>query len=59
VYLSNSEVYVSQIRRLANGIYRVEFGYTCGELCAGHFAFQLRKERGAWVFTSKKALMFS
>jgi hypothetical protein len=59
LYLSNTEVYVSQLRRLANGSYRVEFGYYCGELCAGHFAFRLRKQDGVWVFTSKKALWFS
>jgi hypothetical protein len=59
VYLSNSEVYVSQIRRLANGAYRVEFGYTCGPLCAGHFAFRLRRQGDTWVFTSKKGLTFS
>lgn len=59
VYLNNAEVYVSQIRRLASGVYRVEFGYYCGELCAGHLAFRLRKQGGAWIFTSKKALSFS
>jgi hypothetical protein len=59
VYLNNSEVYVSQIRRLASGVYRVEFGYSCGRQCAGHFAFRLRKQGGVWVFTSKKGLLFS
>jgi hypothetical protein len=58
-YLNNSEVYVSQIRRLASGVYRVEFGYHCGELCAGHYAFRLQKQDGVWIFTSKKALGFS
>lgn len=59
VYLDNFEVYVSAIRRLASGVYRVEFGYYCGPRCAGHYAFRLRKEGDAWVFTSKKGLMFS
>ena len=59
VYLENYQIYVSDIRHLASGVYRVEFGYYCGKLCAGHMAFRLRKEGGAWVFTSKKGLMFS
>lgn len=59
VYLDNFEVYVSAIKRLASGVYRVEFGYYCGPRCAGHYAFRLRKEGDAWVFTSKKGLMFS
>ena len=59
VYLENYEVYVSDIKRLASGVYRVEFGYDCGTLCAGHFAFRLRKEGAAWIFISKKALGFS
>lgn len=59
VYLENFEIYVSDIKRLASGIYRVEFGYSCGPRCAGHFAFRLRKQDGAWVFTSKKGLLFS
>jgi hypothetical protein len=59
VYLENYEVYVSNIKRLASGVYRVEFGYSCGKLCAGHFAFRLHKEAGVWVFASKKALGFS
>lgn len=59
VYLENHEVYVSDIRHLASGVYRIEFGYYCGELCAGHLAFRLRKQSGAWVFTSKKGLLFS
>lgn len=59
VYLENFEVYVSNIRRLASGVYRVEFGYYCGMRCAGHFAFRLRKEGGAWVFDSKKSLWYS
>jgi hypothetical protein len=58
-YLQNSEVYVSAIKRLSSGVYRVEFGYYCGSLCAGHLAFRLRKEGDVWVFTSKKGLMFS
>ncbi|MBM0103556.1 hypothetical protein JM946_02320 [Steroidobacter sp. S1-65] len=36
-YLSNTEVYVSSIKRLRDGAYDVEFGYNCGELCAGHY----------------------
>lgn len=59
VYLENYQVYVSNIRHLASGVYRVEFGYYCGKLCAGHMAFRLRKEGDDWVFTSKKGLMFS
>lgn len=59
VYLENFEVYVSNIRQLASGVYRIEFGYYCGKLCAGHLAFRLRKQGDGWVFTSKKALMFS
>jgi hypothetical protein len=59
VYLENYEVYVSDIRHLASDVYRIEFGYYCGELCAGHFAFRLRKQGSAWVFTSKKGLLFS
>ncbi len=59
VYLEDFEVYVSNIKRLASGVYRVEFGYHCGSLCAGHFAFSLRKARGTWIFTSKKALWHS
>jgi hypothetical protein len=59
VYLENYEVYVSDIRHLASGLYRIEFGYDCGELCAGHLAFRLRKRGAAWVFTSKKGLLFS
>lgn len=59
VHLNNSEVYVSQIRWLASGVYRVEFGYTCGPRCAGHLAFRLRKQGDVWVFTSKKGLLFS
>lgn len=59
VYLENYQVYVSNIRHLASGIYRVEFGYFCGQLCAGHMAFRLRKQDGKWVFDSKKALWYS
>jgi hypothetical protein len=59
VYLENYQVYVSDIRRLASGDYRIEFGYYCGELCAGHLAFRLHKQCDVWVFTSKKGLMFS
>lgn len=59
VYLENYQVYVSDIRHLASGIYRIEFGYYCGELCAGHFAFRLHKQVSGWVFTSKKGLQFS
>jgi hypothetical protein len=59
VYLENFDVYVSGIKRLASGVYRVEFGYYCGPLCAGHFAYRLRKQDGVWVFTSQKALWFS
>jgi hypothetical protein len=59
VYLENFEVYVSAIKRLASGVYRVEFGYYCGQRCAGHFAYRLHKQDGAWVFGSKKALWSS
>jgi hypothetical protein len=59
VYVENFEVYVSAIKHLASGVYRVEFGYSCGLRCAGHFAFRLRKQGDAWVFTSKKGLLFS
>jgi hypothetical protein len=59
VYLENYEIYVSDLKRLASGVYRIEFGYSCGTLCAGHFAFRLRKEADVWVFASKKALGFS
>jgi len=59
VFLENYQVYVSDIKHLASGVYRVEFGYYCGKLCAGHMAFRLRKEGETWVFTSKKGLMFS
>jgi hypothetical protein len=59
VYLENYEVYVSDLRHLARGVYRIEFGYYCGELCAGHLAFRLRKQDAGWVFTSKKGLQFS
>jgi hypothetical protein len=59
VHLNNSEVYVSDMKRLASGAYRIEFGYNCGMLCAGHLAFRLRKEGGVWVFTSKKGLISS
>lgn len=59
VYLENYQVYVSDIRHLASGVYRVEFGYYCGKLCAGHIAFRLRKQDGKWVFDSKKALWYS
>jgi hypothetical protein len=45
--------------RLASSVYRVEFSYYCGPRCAGHFAYQLRKQDGVWVFTSQKALWFS
>jgi hypothetical protein len=57
--LDNYEIYVSAIKHLASGVYRVEFGYHCGDFCAGHFAFRLRKEDSVWVFTSKKGLLFS
>jgi hypothetical protein len=59
VYLENFEVYVSAIKRLASGVYRVEFGYYCGQRCAGHFAYRLHKHDGAWVVGSKKALWVS
>ena len=59
VYLENFEVYVSNLRQLASGVYRIEFGYYCGELCAGHLAFRLRRQGDVWVFTSKKGLTFS
>lgn len=59
VYLENFEVYVSAIKRLASGVYRVEFGYYCGQRCVGHFAFRLHKQDGVWVFGSKKALWHS
>jgi hypothetical protein len=59
VYLENFEVYVSAIKYLASGVYRIEFGYYCGELCAGHLAFRLSKQGDVWVFKSKKGLMFS
>jgi hypothetical protein len=59
VYLENFEVYVSDIKRLASGVYRIEFGYTCGPRCANHLAFRLRKQGDVWVFTSQKGLMFS
>jgi hypothetical protein len=59
VYLENYQVYVSDIRHLASGVYRVEFGYYCGELCAGHLAFRLRRQGSGWAFTSKKGLQFS
>lgn len=59
VYLENYQVYVSDIRHLTNGDYRIEFGYYCGELCAGHLAFRLRKQGDVWVFPSKKGLQFS
>jgi hypothetical protein len=59
VYLENYQVYVSDIRHLTNGDYRIEFGYYCGELCAGHLAFRLRKQGAVWVFPSKKGLQFS
>lgn len=59
VYLDNYQIYVSQLKHLANGDYRIEFGYFCGELCAGHFAYRLNKRDGAWAFTSQKALWAS
>ena len=59
VHLENYEVYVSSIKHLAGGDYRIEFGYYCGELCAGHLAFRVRKQGAVWVFTSKKGLRFS
>lgn len=59
VYLENYEVYVSDIRHLASGVYRIEFGYYCGELCAGHLAFRLRKQDDVWVFSAKRGLLFS
>jgi hypothetical protein len=59
VQLENFQVYVSNLRHLASGDYRIEFGYYCGELCAGHLAFRLRKQGATWVFTSKKGLQFS
>jgi hypothetical protein len=59
VYLANFEVYVSAIKRLASGVYRVEFGYYCGQHCAGHFAYRLHKQDGAGVVGSKKALWVS
>jgi hypothetical protein len=59
VYLENYQVYVSDIKHLASGVYRVEFGYYCGKLCAGHMAFRLRKQGAEWVFTAKKGLLFS
>lgn len=59
VYVDNFEVYVSGIKHLASGVYRIEFGYYCGMRCAGHYAYRLRKQDGAWVFTSTKALWAS
>jgi len=58
-YIENYQVYVSDVRRLASGVYRVEAGYYCGPRCAGHLAYRLRKEGNVWVFTSTKGLMFS
>lgn len=59
VYLDTYEVYVSQLKHLASGEYRIEFGYYCGDLCAGHFAYRLSKHDGVWVFTGQKALWAS
>lgn len=59
VYLENFQIYVSQLKHLASGDYRIEFGYYCGALCAGHFAYRLSKHDGRWVFTDQKALWAS
>jgi hypothetical protein len=59
VYLENFQVYVSSLKHLASGSYRIEFGYYCGQRCAGHFAYRLSKRGSAWVFESRKALLFS
>lgn len=58
-YIENYQVYVSDVRRLASGVYRVEAGYYCGPRCAGHVAYRLRKEGNAWMILSQKELMFS
>ena len=58
-YLMNYEIYVSSIQRLGDGAYEVEFGYSCGLLCAGHFRYRLKRDARRWVIISRDALWYS
>jgi hypothetical protein len=58
-YLKNWDVYVSSIERLGDSSYNVEFGYSCGQLCAGHFRYRVKRAAGRWLFISEETLWYS
>lgn len=57
--ISNTEVRISSVEWRRDGTYLVEIDYFCGDLCAGAYRYQVKKDRGKWILIARQALWFS